>query len=113
LPFEANDVVYELDINGRPFQNIMQLRAAKIKNFLSLAHDWNLGGFVAIRYEDIIGDKIAALVQKTENALHVESSCPKLESFNRKSYNLSNEFHSWITDQTDWKVEALVGYFPE
>lgn len=113
LPFEVDDVVYELDINGQPFQNIMQLRAAKINNFLNLAHDWNLGGFAAIRYEDIIGDKIAALVQKTESALHVESSCPKLESFYRKSYNLSNEFRSWITDQTDWKVEALVGYFPE
>lgn len=112
LPFEADEAMYELDIDGRPFQNIMQLRAAKISNFLNLVHKWNFGGFAGIRYEDIIGDRIAALVQNVESAIQVDNNCPKLKSFYRESYNISNEFQAWVAEKSDWRVEALVGYFP-
>eukprot|EP00980_Cylindrotheca_fusiformis_P004497 scaffold961_cov122-Cylindrotheca_fusiformis.AAC.5 len=110
LPFEVDEVVYELDIDGMAFQDIMQLRAAKINNFLNLVHDWSLAGFVAVRYDDIIGDKIGTFVGDIESALQVESSCPNIKPFYRKSYTLPNEFTAWISDRADWRVESRVGF---
>jgi hypothetical protein len=116
LPFEADEVVYELNTNGEPFENPMQLRAAKISNFLNLKNEWNLGGFVAMRYEDTLGDNSTGaafldnIVGQIAEAIKVESECPKLTIFQKEPYTISEGFVSWIINHADWRVEKHLGY---
>jgi hypothetical protein len=112
LPFAINDVVYELAGYDKPYDHPLQLRAAKLQNFLSVVQHWDLGGFALIRYEDILGDGLTAFVEELSRALQVKSQCPILPPFDKPPYSIPEEFRAWITDHSDWELESLLGYEP-
>jgi hypothetical protein len=113
LPFGDNDVVYELAGNGKPHEHPLQLRAAKIQNFLGLVQEWELGGFGIYKYDDILGDGLTVFVQEISRALGVESRCPVITPFEKAHYLLPPEFRAWITNHSDWESETLIGFAPE
>jgi hypothetical protein len=91
----------------------LQLRAAKIQNFLGLVQEWELGGFGLIRYEDnLLGDGVSAVVEQISQALQVTAKCPPLAPFDKKAYNLTDEFRDWITTHSAWDLESILGYAP-
>jgi hypothetical protein len=109
----ANDPVYEKkNADGRPFSNILELRAAKIKNFLSIPSFWQLSNFAVIQYESLLEkDGIPSLIQQINRLLGTnESKCPNLPAFRKEPYRIPNEFREWIAKETIWDLEYLVGY---
>lgn len=113
LPFAADDVVYELAGKGTPYEHPLQLRAAKIKNFLGLVQKWELGGFGLVRYEDLLGERLATFVWSISQAFGEESRCPQLLPFTKPRYAIKSDFRTWITEHSDWVLESLIGYSPE
>jgi hypothetical protein len=110
----ANDPVYEKTIGGEPFNNLLQLRAWKIKNFLRLPSVWEVATFSVIQYESLLKkDGIASLIQQITGMLRTNStSCQSLSPVHKEAYRIANEFHCWIKNATLWDVESLVGYIP-
>ena len=151
LAFEVNDPTYEFNmiidstssssssssnsnnnnnntiIIGQPFRNPMELRAAKIINLIHLEKTWDLGGFAALQYDDILGTvKLQNLITKIETIIGIRSTCPNSNknknnnnnnnnnnsAFHKLPYNISSSFRSWIRKHTDWTVEAMIGFSP-
>jgi hypothetical protein len=115
LPFDINDVVYELapGTRSKPHDHPMRLRAEKLENFLSIVRNWELGGFGLIRYEDIIGAGLQVSVQRVAEVLNIQSRCPVIHPFQSAKREIPQEFRTWITNVTDWNLESIVGYFPD
>jgi hypothetical protein len=60
--------LYEMrnDGSGQPYDNILQLRSDKIKNFLSIQHFDRVTGFAAVRLEDLVEQGTASLLKHIE-----------------------------------------------
>lgn len=105
-----NDVVYELAGDGRPYDHPLQLRSAKIKNFLGLVQQWELGGFGLFRFDDILGNGLPGFIREISRALGAESQCPDVPPFEKARHDLPPEFREWVTNHGDWETERLVGF---
>jgi len=115
LPFSVQDAVYELQLNGQPFEHPLALRAAKIRNLLRLEQAWNLGGFRLLRYEEMLGGtdngtNLRQLVEQIEQFLGVNSTCKPHKVIPKTPYELPQEFLDWIIEHGDWEVEGRLGY---
>jgi hypothetical protein len=106
----ANDPVYEMKIDGKPFANLLQLRAAKIKNFLRIPAMWDVAGFAVIKYETLVTD-IESLLRRVGSTVSQKNRCSKTPlPFQKTPYHLPDSFRQWIRYQTDWSIDKLVGY---
>jgi hypothetical protein len=115
LPYSINDAIYELQGSGEPFAHPLALRAAKIKKTLELPNLWDLGGFVLIRYEDVLNGKdnatnLNGLVAEMAQILGVPSNCPAPKLIAKTPHVLADDFVTWIGEHADWEVEQRVGY---
>jgi hypothetical protein len=109
----VNDPVYELDFDtGVPYDNLLQLRARKVTNFLSIPESWNLYGFGVIQYDSLIGDKFDVLRRQIATAMKANMSCPLVPSFIKEPYNLSNDVREYVATQSNWNVEKQIGFHP-
>jgi len=143
LPSEADDPVYEhRPSNGSVYNHGLELRADKIKNFLDIPNQWQLGGFTTARYEDLLNeDNMRQLMETIADAFGVvpvcnltvvsstdadignETALPSTpgrgEQTSYKSgggghhhHDLNPDFENWITKHTDWETETRIGYKP-
>ena len=109
-----------------PYNHPMELRGDKIHNFLQIVQNWDVGGFGVIRYEDLVGaNRLHDVVIQISNKLKIAISatgdsrqCQQSDDDTEESHHearreIPNEFKHWITNHTDWNLEAVVGYFPE
>lgn len=124
--------VYELrrDGSGKPFQNVLELRREKIVNFLleiPLLYGSNLGGYVAVRYEDLVKNGTEYLLEELsamvglgsgggENAGRLPEGCVpskgQPDKFLSQRY-IPSGFRDWILEHIDHDVEKLLGYYDE
>lgn len=111
LVFDTNNPIYEHNpVDQTPFENLLQLRAFKLRNLLSLPEQWEMAGVGYIPYENLLGRGLEALTKEISSAMGIPSSCPALEPFEKAPYNLTKEFRDWITSAAEWDVESLIGY---
>ena len=112
LPASVNDPIYELQFNRTPYDHPLQLRAAKIQNMLNLDQRWELGGFGWIRYEDLVGQGLAKVIQQLSANTGHEAKCQQtpFPFMPKPPYNLPIDFQNWITEHTDWFADARIGY---
>lgn len=110
LPFALNDPVYEHDTDGEPFGHLLQLRARKVVNFLSIPEAWNLHGFGVIQYESLVGNSLEIIKRQISAALRTNSSCPTQQPFQKKPYSVSDEFREFVARKSDWKIEKSIGF---
>jgi len=113
-PMSGHQPQYEMrnDGSGLPYNNILELRADKIKNHLSVAEfDW-VKVFVAVRYEDLLSGGTEFLIRQIENATGVKAQCDAYPAQERKKRPLKQSFIEHLTKYVDWEAEALIGYKP-
>lgn len=127
LPLDANNVVYELDEKEGedggifvPYRHPLQLRAAKLLNFLNVERQWDLGGFGIIPYEKLLDGRteteaaarggLNLIMQKLSSVLKSDCECDAYEQYVKGPYRLPDEYHAWISDHASWDIERLVGY---
>jgi hypothetical protein len=105
--------IYEQKPDGTPYKTLLELRAAKIHNFLDLPKKWDFGAFVAVRYEDLIVDGTISFIRDIAKQLGVKQQCkPKAPKKSTLHYPLDEEWMRWITDHADWEAEARMGFYP-
>lgn len=108
-----SDPVYELKIDGTPYSNPLEFRTAKMKNFLELPDKWELGGFLAIKYEDLKQHGTQFLLDVISKEFEILPQCePTPPNAERGDHELDTEFQQWITENSDWETEANMGYKP-
>jgi hypothetical protein len=113
LPMSVDHVVYELRPNGQPYEHPLQLRAAKIENFLGVVDEWELGGFGVLQYEDLLQPRLETIVQQISVALNKEAVCRELPIISKEIYSLPVGFRNWVKENADWGQDARIGYSPD
>jgi hypothetical protein len=106
----ANDPVYEQNRNnGKPFENLLQLRAKKIQNILDIPLLWNVSSFAVIPYELLL-DELELLLNQISTTAAIAQKCQTTYPFTKANYLLEKQFQEWITTHTDWTMESLIGF---
>lgn len=104
---------YEMrnDGTGKPYDNILQLRAAKNKNFVATKDFSFVKELWILRYEDMIRKGTVEVIRQIEKATGIEARCkvspPQL---NRKKRELIPEEMDYLRANLDWEAEMMIGY---
>ncbi|GKZ00428.1 hypothetical protein MPSEU_000995400 [Mayamaea pseudoterrestris] len=116
--FRGYEPIYELrrDQSGLPFRNILDLRRDKIVNFaLELPLLVRLGGYVAVRYEDLLRNGTSFVLEEIArilglNALpaHCRPSPPQPERLYKRV--IDPDFRKYVEEHVDFATEHLLGY---
>jgi hypothetical protein len=111
-----HDPIYEQRSDGTPYLHPLELRAAKIKNFVELPQNWKLGGFLSVQYEDVKKRGTQFLLDQIANEFGVSpvAKCNRRTRPNpdKGNHKLEPAWEQWITQNADWEMEARVGYKP-
>jgi hypothetical protein len=104
--------LYEMrsDGSGKPYDSILELRADKIKNFLSIADFHGIQDLFAVQYEQMVRNGTATLIRNIEEALGVKAQCSPMAPQSLSPRSLPPEYVKWMKEHVDWKTEALIGY---
>jgi hypothetical protein len=104
--------VYEMrsDGSGMPYDSILDLRADKIKNFLSIADFDGIQDLFPVQYEQLVRNGTATLIHNLEEALGVQAHCSPTNPETFPSRALPPEYVKWMKEHVDWETEALIGY---
>lgn len=114
--YSRHQPFYEMRVNdpeGRPYANILKLRADKIRNFVESATYSNVDGFWHYQYESLLKTGTRDLVERIERAtgkLRNPETCKIYEPQNRRLRPMDQDFFDYMMDHVDWNAEALVGY---
>lgn len=106
--------LYEMrnDGSGLPYNNILELRRDKIRNFLEIRNFEGVLGFEAVRYEDLVTQGTSELILRLEKALDTKAQCNPHPPGRLSSRKIAPEFEEYLEKNVDWATEALVGYSP-
>lgn len=104
--------VYEMrhDGSGMPYDSILELRADKIRNFLSIADFDGIQDLFPVQYEQLVRNGTATLIHNLEEALGVKAHCSPTGPQTLSSRALPPEYVEWMKEHVDWETEALIGY---
>lgn len=114
--FSSHQPFYEMrldDDQGRPYANVLEMRADKIRNFMDVSSYANVEGFWHYRYEALLASGTEELVRKIERATGAKRHPEKCKTFdpqNRRKRSVDPEFVQHMIDHADWEAEALIGY---
>eukprot|EP00980_Cylindrotheca_fusiformis_P006002 scaffold1284_cov108-Cylindrotheca_fusiformis.AAC.16 len=114
VSYSGWEAQYELrpDKSGLPFDSVMHLRQAKIKNMLEVkTWDW-VADFELVHYEDLLAHGTEAFLKQIEDAIGVKIQCkPSPPAPERLSkYEQTPEVTRLINSLLDWDVEKSIGY---
>jgi len=112
--FSGHKPIYELkqDGSGEPFSSILEMRAAKIRNFLSLK-EWKwISNSIPVQYEKLLSDGTDFLLTQIEEELGIKRQCKAVPPQNRKKRQLPPDYVKWMTENVDWESEGLIEYEP-
>ena len=104
---------YELkdDGSGDHYNNILEMRADKIRNFLSIK-DWDwIEEVYVVQYEKLVKQGTAALIAYIEDVTGLKAQCtPTPPQQDRPSSALNSDFVNWMNKHVDWEAEKMIGY---
>lgn len=114
--------VYELkrDGSGTPFSHVLEMRAAKIRNFVQEIPQWNIGGYLAVRYDDLLANGTELMLRQLAGIIglpehHLPKNCmpkgPQPERIGRR--RIPSGLRTWIRENMDGEAERLVGFLTQ
>jgi hypothetical protein len=111
LPFNGHNVIYELNANnGRPFRDPLELRTAKIEDFLDIPNKWDLGSFLILQHEEINMNGTGTFLERVSKIVGTKPSCNADPPKRQPSKTLDDGWAKWISEHANWETEAKVGY---
>lgn len=115
IRYSEHQPFYEMrpDGSGKPFKNLMELRAAKIRNFLEVRNHVGIADVWTIQYEYLLVKGTNHLLELIEERTGVKRQCKAIPPQNRKHRNMSRTFARYLNKHLDWSAEGLVGYTQE
>ena len=112
--FSSDKPFYEMrpDGSGEPFDNILEMRAAKISNMLEAKDFAGVYDYWILKYEDLLQFGTAELVKQVEKMTGVKTNCTAFPKQQKSPRPLQPGMSEYLTENVDWDTERLVGYFP-
>ena len=113
IQYSNNQPFYELkrDGSGEPFANIMELRSAKIRNFLQVKYYQGIADLWPIQYEYMLHEGTEPLITRLEEITGLKRNCEAVPAQdNRPSRPLSVPFIEYVDYHLDWSAEKFIGY---
>jgi len=103
---------YEMryDGTGEPFDNILEMRAAKIRNLLSTNAFKVVKELWILQYEELLRGGTAELIREIEGMTGVKAQCSASPPQDRKGRRIGKKLVEHMMKKLDWEAEALVGY---
>lgn len=110
--YSEHQPFYEMknDKSGKPYKNILELRSAKIKNFLSTRDYKGVNDLWVIQYEQLLKDGTAPIISEIEEATGVTAKCSPSPPQNRERRKIDLELIDYLLKHLDWEVEKELGY---
>jgi hypothetical protein len=117
--YRAQKPLYELrrGASGEPYDNILQMRSDKIVNFVLEQRflQQQLGGYLAVRYEDMVRDGTTTMLQQVADILGLASlppeckpQAPRPELATKR--DIPEGLKQWVEDNLVLETERLLGY---
>lgn len=112
IRYSEHQPFYELhqDGSGKAFGNIMEMRSAKIRNFLDIKEYQGVADVWVVQYEYLLETGTKRLVDLISEWTGVEAKCDPFPAQNREKRKLSRRFVKFINENLDWTAEGLIGY---
>ena len=103
---------YELrqDGSGEPFDNIMEMRAAKIRNFLAVKDYEGVADLWVNKYEYLLKVGTQRMLDEISELTGVPYKCMPSPPQDRPKRPLSPDFVEYVNKHLDWSAEQLIGY---
>jgi len=110
--YSEHQPFYELkqDGSGKPFANVMELRAAKIQNFLGTKDYANVVDVWPVQYEYLLAEGTKNILDEIYKETGVPYTCDPFPPQVRQQRKLSEKFMKYIDEHLDWTTEAMIGY---
>eukprot|EP00978_Attheya_sp_CCMP212_P048851 scaffold584450_cov59-Attheya_sp.AAC.1 len=113
--WSAHTPFYEMrqDGSGQPFNNILEMRSAKILNFLQLEKYQNTYAAWHYQYEYLLQDGTEHVISRIENATGVQRSCtasPPQPQRPRSKRLGDKHYIDYMNEHVDWEIEKRIGY---
>lgn len=115
LRYSENQPFYEMkqDGSGDHFANIMEMRSAKIRNFLEVRDYVGVADVWTVQYEYLLTKGTEHLLTKIEEWTGVKRNCQSSPPQLRRKRPLSRTFAKFLNKELDWSAEGLIGYTQE
>lgn len=103
---------YELkqDGSGEPFESIIELRAAKIINFLETKNYPRVADTWPVHYEYLLAKGTKKMLDKITEVTGVSYKCDPFPVQERRKRPLPKDFIDYVSAHVDWSTEELIGY---
>ncbi len=110
--YSEHQPFYEMknDGSGEPYSNILDMRAAKIHNFLSTQFYDAVTELWILQYEEVVRKGTEEIILKIEEITGTKASCTANPPQNRKHRNIDRGLMEYLVNNVDWEAEELVGY---
>eukprot|EP00548_Thalassiothrix_antarctica_P000367 CAMPEP_0194130486 /NCGR_PEP_ID=MMETSP0152-20130528/1525_1 /TAXON_ID=1049557 /ORGANISM="Thalassiothrix antarctica, Strain L6-D1" /LENGTH=318 /DNA_ID=CAMNT_0038825025 /DNA_START=27 /DNA_END=983 /DNA_ORIENTATION=+ len=108
--YSEHQPIYELKPDGTPYENIMEMRAAKIRNFMEIEHFPGVAGMWSIQYEYLLRNGTNELLTRIEKWTGMKRQCEAYPPQQRRKRGISIDFAKFINENLDWSAEGLIGY---
>lgn len=119
LKYSEQTPFYEMrnDGSGEPYDNILEMRSDKIRNFLSVRDYDGVADVWVLRYEDLLRKGTHQLLDQIEEKTGVKPNCkahpPQTERVNKRLRQISPGFAAHVRKHLNWTVEGWIGYEPD
>ena len=113
--YSEHQPFYEMrnDGSGLPYNNILELRTDKIRNFLSTAKYDGVADVWVLQYEYLVNRGTQRLLERLAEWTGVEPQCeykPPQNRKQKKTRRITKEFAQHIRLNLNWTVEKWIGY---
>ena len=105
--------MYELknDESHRAFSSIVELRTAKILNFLQVSKSHGVKAFFPERYEALNLRGTDDFLRQMEEVTGLKANCEPLKGSGVVKHKaVDPEFTEWMNKYHDWNAEGMIGY---
>ena len=110
--YSEHQPFYEMrnDQSGEPYKNVLELRSAKIDNFLSTRDYKGIHDLWVIQYEQLLNNGTASIISQLEEVTGVKARCCPSPPQNRKRRQIDPQLIQHLLKHLDWGKEKKIGY---
>jgi hypothetical protein len=100
------------DGSGKPFGNILELRSAKNRNFLSTIDYYFVKELWIVRYEDMLRGGTSELIRDIVAASGdgIRAKCAPSPPQRRQKRSIGSDEMKYLLEHVDWQSEMDIGY---
>lgn len=114
LAYSNHQPMYEMrnDNSGKPYKNIMEMRADKIRNFLSVKDYQGIADLWIVQYEFLLTKGTQGLIDQVAAFTGLVPNCTASPPQQRRNRPISQQMADYIKNHLNWTAESLIGYGP-